>query len=122
MPSCEVEKNNLNMPKALLYFLIGTVLSFLLNHYVLGSQGWMVDWYNGAAFGLGWGMAYFVDRPEWALSKKMGISFIGIAVLLLMGFLLFDFQTAVPSVIKFSTVFVGYYLIASFKSSKSLRN
>lgn len=122
MASCKVEKINVNMPKALLYFLIGTVLSFLLNHYVLGSQGWMVDLYNGTAFGLGWGMAYFVDKPEWTLSKKMGISFIGIAVLLLTGFLFFDFQTAVPSVIKFSTVFVGYYLIASFKSSKSLRN
>ena len=110
------------MPKALLYFLIGTVLSFLLNHYVLGNQGWMVDLYNGAAFGLGWAMAYFVDHPEWSLSKKLGISFLGIAVLVVLGLLIFNFETAVPSVIKFSTVFVAYYLIASFRESKSLRN
>ena len=28
---------------------------------------------------------------------------------------------AVPSIIKFSTVFVAYYMIASFRESKSLR-
>lgn len=110
------------MPRALLYFLIGTVLSFLLNHYVLGSQGWMVDLYNGAAFGLGWAMAYLVDKPQWPLSKKLGISFIGIAALIIAGLIFFNFETAVPSVIKFSTIFVAYYLVASFRGSKSLRS
>lgn len=97
------------------------MVSFLLNHYVLGSQGYVIDWYNGFAFGLGWAMAYFVDRPKWALSKKLGISFIGIAILVFLGFLFFNFEIVVPSIIKFSTVFVAYYLFASFRSSKSLR-
>lgn len=111
-----------NMQRSILYFFIGTVLSFLLNYFLLVSQGWIIDLYNSVAFGLGWAMAYFVDRPQWSLSKKMGISFVGIVALLLMGFIFFDFKTAVPSIIKFSTVFVGYYLIASLRSSKSLRD
>lgn len=109
------------MGKAVLYFLLGTAVSFFLNYYILGSLGWQTDLYHAAAFGLGWAMAYFVDHPEWALSKKMGISVIGIVMLLAAGLLLFDFETAVPSLIKFSTVFVAYYIIASFRSSKSLR-
>ena len=109
------------MTRALVYFLTGTVLSFLLNHFLLGSLGWQADLYHAAAFGLGWGLAYFVDRPEWPLPKKLGISFLGIAILVGVGFLFFNFEIAVPSVIKFSTVFVAYYLIASFRSSKSLR-
>ena len=110
------------MQRGLLYFILGTVISFLLNYFFLGSQGWQIDLYNGFAFGLGWGMAYFVDHPEWKLSKKMGISFLGIFVIVILGLLLFNFEIAVPSIIKFSTVFVAYYLIASFRESKSLRN
>lgn len=109
------------MQKSFIYLIIGTVISFLLNHYILRSQGWPIDLYNGFAFGLGWAMAYFVDRSEWILPKKLGISFIGIAIVVLLGFAFFNFETAVPSIIKFSTVFVAYYLIASFRSSKSLR-
>lgn len=109
------------MQRAVIYLLLGTAISFLLNHYLLGSQGWQIDLFNAFAFGLGWGLAYFVDHPEWPLAKKMGISFIGIALLVIIGLVLFNFETAVRSIIKFSTVFVAYYLIASFRDSKSLR-
>ena len=109
------------MQKALIYLSIGTIISFFLNYYLLGSQGWQIDLYNGFAFGLGWAMAFFVDRPEWSLGKKMTVSLFGIVFLLLIGLILFNFETAVPSIIKFSTVFVAYYLIASFRNSKSLR-
>lgn len=109
------------MQKALIYLVIGTVLSFVFNHYVSGNGAWWVDWYYGLAFGLGWAMAYFVDEPQWQLSKKMGVSFIGVGILLLIGFAFFNFEIAVPSIIRFFTVFVAYYLIASFRESKSLR-
>ncbi|MGC4130513.1 MAG: hypothetical protein QM564_13395 [Bergeyella sp.] len=109
------------MKKSILYLLLGTAVSFFLNYYLWESKGWKVDLFNAFAFGLGWGLAYFVDRPEWALFKKMGISFIGIAVLVVLGIFLFNFEQAIPSIIKFSTVFVAYYLIASFRESKSLR-
>lgn len=109
------------MQRTILYLLGGTLISFLLNYYVLGSQGFAIDLYNGFAFGLGWAMAYFVDRPEWVLPKKLGISFIGVGILVILGFIFFNFEIAVPSIIKFSTVFVAYYLFASFRSSKSLR-
>lgn len=110
------------MKKSLLYFVLGTFVSFLLNYYLLGSQGWAIDLYNASAFGLGWGMAYFVDHPDWALSKKMGISFIGILAVVIVGLVFFNFEIAVPSIIKFSTVFVAYYVLASFRESKSMRN
>ncbi len=104
-----------------MYLLGGTAVSFLANYYFMGTGEVSFDLYYAFAFGLGWGLAYFVDRPEWPLAKKMSISLIGIAVLLIIGFLLFDFVTAIPSVIRFSTVFVAYYLFASFRESKSLR-
>lgn len=109
------------MLKAILYLIAGTLISFLLNHYFIGGQSLAIDWYHAFAFGLGWGLAYFVDQPEWSLPKKMGISFIGIIFLLIIGFVFFNFEVAIPSIVKFSTVFVAYYLIASFKESKSLR-
>ena len=109
------------MQKSILFLVTGTAASFLLNHCLFGSQGWALDLYYGAAFGLGWGLAYFVDQPEWPLPKKMGISLIGIALLVVIGMIFFTLDKAVPSVIKFSTVFVAYYLIASFRESKSLR-
>lgn len=109
------------MKRSLLYFAAGTFISFLLNYYFLGSQGWAIDIYYGVSFGLGWGLAYFVDHPEWTLTRKMGTSLLGIGALVVGGLLLFNLEIAVPSIIKFSTVFVAYYLFASFRTSKSLR-
>ena len=109
------------MQRALLFLAIGTVASFFANYYFLESQGWEIDLYYSMAFGLGWGLSYFVDHPEWPLFKKLGISFLGVTLLVGVGLLCFDFVKAVPAIIKFSTVFVAYYLIASFKASKSLR-
>ena len=109
------------MLKALMFFCIGTAVSYGFNYFFMGVKGVSIDVYHAAAFGLGWGLAYFVDRPIWPLAKKMGISFLGIIVLLIVGFAVFNFEIAIPSIIKFSTVFVAYYLIASFRESKSLR-
>lgn len=109
------------MKKALLYFLIGTLVSFLFKYYLGNESNIGVALYSASAFGIGWGLAYYVDHPEWPLAKKMGISLIGIVVLVVVGLIFFNFETAVPSIIKFSTVFVAYYMIASFRESKSLR-
>lgn len=78
--------------------------------------------YLGFCYGLGWGMAYYVDQPEWKLAIKLGVSLLGMLILVGIGYISFDLPTAISSIMKFSTVFVAYYLIASFRSSKSLRN
>lgn len=109
------------MVKALMYFVVGTLISFFLRRFTGEPAEFWVELYVASAFGIGWGLAYFVDHPEWSLSKKMGISLIGIVFLVAVGLIFFDFETAVPSIIKFSTVFVAYYMIASFRESKSLR-
>lgn len=109
------------MKRALIYLLAGTLISFVLNYFLLGSEGWALDLYYGVAFGSAWGMAYFLDDEKFTLPQKLGISFLGMAVLVVVGIFLFDLEKAVPSVIKFSMVFVAYYVFASFKSSKSLR-
>ena len=109
------------MGKSLLFLVGGTLLSFLFHNYVMNYGTWQLNLYYAFAFGLGWGMAYFVDQPQWALPTKMGVSFFGIALLIILGLVLFNFEYAIPSVIRFSTVFVAYYLIASFRESKSLR-
>ena len=39
------------MKRALIYLLAGTLISSLLNYFLLGSQGWALDLYYGFAFG-----------------------------------------------------------------------
>ena len=109
------------MIKSLMYFAVGTLISFFLRRLTGDPADFWAELYVASAFGIGWGLAYFVDHPEWPLPKKMGISLIGIVFLVAIGLIFFNFETAVPSIIKFSTVFVAYYMIASFRESKSLR-
>ena len=104
-----------------MYFVVGTLISFFLRRFTGEPVGFWVELYVASAFGLSWGLAYFVDHPEWPLAKKMGISFLGIIFLVVLGLICFDFEIAVSSILKFSTVFVAYYMIASFRESKSLR-
>ncbi|MDC8105617.1 MULTISPECIES: hypothetical protein [Chryseobacterium] len=110
------------MQKASIYFAIGTVISFLINYFFLSSQNIGLDLYYAVAFGFAWGLAYYLDTPNFSLPQKLGLSFAAMAVLVLVGSVLFDLKLAIPSILKFSTVFVAYYLIASFRGSKSLRN
>lgn len=101
--------------------MIGTIISLIISIFVLSGQDLFLEIYYAFAFGLGWGMAYFLDRTDYSLPKKLGISFLGMGVLLILGLIFFDVKTALPSMMKFSIIFVTYYLMASFRSSKSLR-
>lgn len=109
------------MKRAILFLVLGTLLSTIFNYFMYpeATLGYVV--YYGFALGLSVALSYYVDRPDWPLAKKMGISMLGIAVLLAIGLIFFDFETAVPSIFRFSTVFLIYYMMASFKDSKSLR-
>ncbi|GAA4167048.1 hypothetical protein GCM10022217_41780 [Chryseobacterium ginsenosidimutans] len=109
------------MKKALLYFALGTVLSFLINYFFYSSENLGLDIYYALAFGIAWGIAYYLDTPNFTLPQKLGLSFVAMGILVLVGTLLFGLELAIPSILKFSTVFVAYYLIASFRGSKSLR-
>jgi len=109
------------MKKALLYFLLGTVVSFLINYFFYSSENIGLDIYYAIAFGFAWGIAYFLDTPNFKLSQKLGLSFLAMALLVAVGTILFNLELAIPSILKFSTVFVAYYLIASFRASKTLR-
>ena len=109
------------MQKSLLYLFAGTGISFLLNYFLLGSQGWELDLYYGFAFGLAWGTAYFLDDEKFALPQKLIYSLLSMGVLILVGLMVFNLDLAVPSIIKLSLVFVAYYVLASFRKTKSLR-
>ncbi len=111
----------LEMKRALIYTLAGTLISFFINHFFLRSGGLWLELFYGFAFGLAWGLAYYLDNPNLPLPKKLGISFGVMLVLVFIGSLIFDFEKALPSVFKFSIVFVGYYLLASFRQNKSLK-
>lgn len=110
------------MKKALIYTLSGTLLSFVINHFLLESEGWQPELFYAFAFGAAWGTAYFLDRPDFSLPQKLGSSFGIMAVLVAIGSLALGLEKALLAVFKFSLVFVGYYLLASLRSSKSLRN
>lgn len=109
------------MQKALIYFALGTVVSFLINYFFLSSENIGLELYYAIAFGAAWGIAYYLDSPDIALTKKLGLSFVVMAVLVLVGTLIFNLELAIPSILKFSMVFVAYYVIASFRATKSLR-
>lgn len=109
------------MKKALMYFAVGTVLSFLINYFFYSSENIGLDIYYALAFGIAWGIAYYLDTPNFTLPQKLGFSFVAMGILVLAGTLIFSIELAIPSILKFSTVFVAYYLIASFRGSKSLR-
>lgn len=104
-----------------MYFVLGTAVSFLINYFFISSENLALDIYYAIAFGLAWGLAYYLDTPDFSLPGKLGLSFAAMGVLVLIGTLIFSLELAVPSILKFSTVFVAYYLIASFRANKSLR-
>lgn len=110
------------MKRALIYFIVGTGIIFMFNYLFMETKDLGLELYYALAFGLAWGLAYFLDDVKFSLFKKMGLSFGAMALLVAVGALIFSLELAIPSIIKFSTVFVAYYLFASFKGSKSLRN
>ncbi|WP_336965509.1 hypothetical protein [Chryseobacterium contaminans] len=110
-----------DMQKALIYFALGTVVSFLINYFFLSSDHIGLEVYYAVAFGAAWGVAYYLDTPDITLPKKLGLSFIVMAILVFIGTLIFKLELAIPSILKFSMVFVAYYVIASFRATKSLR-
>lgn len=104
-----------------MYFALGTVLSFLINYFFYSSKNIGLDIYYALAFGIAWGIAYYLDTPNISLPQKLSFSFVAMGALVLIGTLIFSLELAIPSILKFSTVFVAYYLFASFRGSKSLR-
>lgn len=112
---------NNGMQKALIYFTLGTVLSFLINYFFISSENIALDIFYAIAFGLAWGLSYYLDTPKFTLIQKLLSSFAAMGFLVLVGTVVFNLELAIPAILKFSTVFVAYYLIASFRGSKSLR-
>ncbi len=112
---------NNSMQKALIYFTLGTVLSFLINYFFTSSENIALDIFYALAFGLAWGLSYYLDTPKFTLVQKLLSSFAAMGLLVLVGTTIFNLELAIPAILKFSTVFVAYYLIASFRGSKSLR-
>lgn len=110
------------MKRALIYFIVGTGIIFMFNYLFMETKDLGLELYYAIAFGLAWGLAYFLDDVKFSLFQKMGLSFGAMALLVAVGALIFNLELAIPSIIKFSTVFVAYYLFASFRGSKSLRN
>ncbi|CAD7808598.1 hypothetical protein CHRY9390_01857 [Chryseobacterium aquaeductus] len=110
------------MKRALIYFGLGTGISFLINFLFIDEENIGLELYYAIAFGIAWGLAYFLDNPKFSLFQKMGSSFGVMVLLVIFGALVFNLELAIPSILKFSTVFVAYYLIASFRASKTLRN
>lgn len=109
------------MQRAILYFFAGTIVSFLLYYLFVDAENLGLNLYYSLAYGSAWGLAYYLDNPKFALPIKLGISLLGMAILVVAGYFLFNADLAVASIIKFSMIFVAYYLIASFRQSKSLR-
>lgn len=109
------------MQKALLFFGLGTVVSFLIKYIFRDTDNLLLELYYSVAYGFAWGLAYYLDTPKITLLQKLGVSFAAMMVLVFVGYLMFTLDLAIASIIKFSTVFVAYYLLASFKESKSLR-
>lgn len=109
------------MKRALIYFAAGTILSFLLYYLFVDTQNLALNLYYSLAYGSAWGLAFYLDNPKFSLPIKLGTSLLVMAILVIGGYFLFNLKLAVPSVIKFSIIFVAYYLMASFRKTKSMR-
>jgi membrane protease YdiL (CAAX protease family) len=60
----------LEMKRALIYTLAGTLISFFINHFLLESGGLWLELFYGFAFGLAWGLAYYLDNPNFLYQKN----------------------------------------------------
>ena len=109
------------MQRAIIYFISGTILSFLLYYLFVDSQNLALNFYYCLAYGSAWGFAYYLDSPKFSLPLKLGVSLLAMVILVIVGDFIFGLKLAVPSTIKFSIIFVAYYLMASFRKSKSMR-
>lgn len=109
------------MKLAIIFFISGTLLSFLLYYLFVDSINIALNFYYSLAYGSAWGLAYYLDNPKFSLTIKLGFSVLVMFVLVLAGSFLFDLKLAIPSLIKFSIIFVVYYLMASFRETKSMR-
>ncbi|MGS0747778.1 hypothetical protein [Halpernia sp. GG3] len=109
------------MKRTLIYFAAGTVFSFLLYYLFVDTQNLTLNFYYSLAYGSAWGLAYYLDNPTFSLPIKLGISLLAMVILVALGYFLFNLKQAIPSVIKFSIIFVAYYLMASFRKTKSMR-
>jgi len=109
------------MKKALLYFALGTVVSFLINYFFTETKSVGLEIYYALSFGIAWGLAYYLDNGDFKLVQKMSFSLLAMIALVIAGVLIFNLELAIPSVLKFSMVFVAYYFIASFRSGRSQR-
>lgn len=109
------------MKKAVIFFLLGTVIGFGINYFLMNSGNIFLDLFYAVALGLSWGLSYYLDTPEFTIVQKLLLSFGAMGLLVFAGTLLFNLELAIPAILKFSTVFVAYYIVASVRSSKSLR-
>lgn len=107
--------------RAALYFIIVTAVSLILNYFISEGTSLYITVYHSAAFGLAWASAYLLDNENLALGKKLGYSLLIMAVIFAFGAVLFTAEEAAAAIMKFSIVFVLYYLIASLRRTKSLR-
>ena len=109
------------MKRAIIFFASGTLLSFVLYYLFVDSQNLALNIYYSLAYGSSWGLAYYLDTPNFSLVKKLGFSFLAMVILVVFGYFVFTLKLAIPSVVKFSIIFVAYYLMASFRGTKSMR-
>ena len=109
------------MKKAVLFFALGTAIGFAFNYFLADSENIALNFFYAVALGLSWGLSYYLDTPEFTLVQKLLISFSAMALLVVVGTLIFNLELAIPAILKFSTVFVAYYVVASVRSTKSLR-
>lgn len=110
------------MKRAIIYFLAGTLLCFVLYYLFVDAQEHLgLNLYYSLAYGVAWGLAYYLDNPKFSLAIKLGASLAIMLILVVAGYFIFGLELAVPAVIKFSIIFVAYYLMASFRKTKSLR-
>ncbi|EKB60983.1 hypothetical protein [Bergeyella zoohelcum] len=104
-----------------LFFIIGFGLGFVVNRWIIGYGHIAIELFFSAVLGLAYALAYFVDRPEWKLSKKLLISLVGIIAVQVVGTLFFDSENTLLALIKFCVVFMSYNVVASLSQRKSLR-
>ena len=109
------------MLRYVLLFAGALLLDGIIEYLTVGSLG-PVEGFKALSFASAALLSYYLDQPKMTLPVKLGLSVGAMVLIFLIGSWWLGMDVAVQGVMKFAMLFVAYYLLASFRSSKSLRS
>lgn len=101
--------------------IVTTIIFFLVGLIIHPDNSWSLSLYFAVALGWALGIAGYLDTPHISLSTKLLRSMLALFALMGVGYIFWGSDTMMIGMMRYSMAFMLYYLVASFRSSKSLK-